>query len=252
MRECFGDPSLPQTQLEVDIWQLVIVDTDIQSVSVLAQTSTAFNQLVEEKFRKNNLKLAKRYLIEGQTRMARKCLENCVEHGNPEAMFCMAYGYMCGGWGLQMDDAEMFRYFGLASDAGNPRAMIYYACLCRGTIHCLDTKPLVERALASGDFLACGYYYYQWSVDLTKAFEYFTKSAMEGDEYAQFLLGECYYHGDGTPQNKEKSLEWYAKSAEQGLRPAMLCMSRSYPYNYKDCIKWNRMAAKQKYIRNVY
>ena len=55
--------------------------------------------------------------------------------------------------------------------------------------------------------------------DLEKAFEWFAKSAEQGDAKAQFMLGIMYYGGVGIPQNYEKAFEWYSKAADQGDIP---------------------------------
>lgn len=253
LRECFGETNLPQKWVEVDIWQLILVNTDLQSVSTLAQTSNAFNQLVEEKFRTNNLKLAKRYLREGQTRMARRCLENCVEHGDAEAMVHMGCAHLYGGWGMKPHDIDMYKHFKMAADAGNSRGMVYYARVCEYTVvgGVEESNIYYQRAVASGDLFARAYYYYKKAPsaeNLMKAFEYFTKMAIEGDEYAQYFLGDAYYYGDGTLKNKYKAIEWYTKSAEQGFYGSqyMLYML-SIIGDAERIAKWKKMAEKQQY-----
>jgi TPR repeat protein len=49
-----------------------------------------------------------------------------------------------------------------------------------------------------------------------KAFEWFTKSAGQGDAEGQINLGECYEKGKGVAKDEKKSFEWHTKSAEQG------------------------------------
>jgi TPR repeat protein len=253
LRECFGETKLPQKWLEVDIWQLIIVNADLQSVSTMAQTSKAFNQLVEDNYRTNNLKLAKRYLREGQTRMARRCLENCVEHGNPEAMFCIGYAYFSGGWGLKPSNQNMYEYLKMSADAGNPRGMVYYARIYQGNMVLEGgsrSNIYYQRALASGDLFARGYYYYYGAnpADTTNSFEAvkcFTKLAMDGDEHAQYFMGDCHLYGKkGVDKNREKAIEWYTKAAEQGFYPALDVLSQMIVGTNS---KWARMAHKQRY-----
>ena len=48
------------------------------------------------------------------------------------------------------------------------------------------------------------------------AVECFRELAEQGDSYAQWWLGLCYYDGNGVNQDYSKAVEWYRKSAEQG------------------------------------
>ena len=50
----------------------------------------------------------------------------------------------------------------------------------------------------------------------TKAFEWYLKSAENGNAIAQNNLGDCYKNGIGTDKNETKAFEWYLKSAEDG------------------------------------
>lgn len=173
--------------------------------------------------------------------MARRCLENCVEHGNPEAMFRMGFAYFCGGWGLKMNHPNMYKYLKMAADTGNPRGMVYYARICEDDEGFgEDSKTYYQRALNSGDLFARGYYHYRNTPDnFQKAVECFTKLAIEGDEYSQFYLGDCYKYGIGVDQNTEKAIEWYTKAAEQGFYPAQVVVDTKF--------KWVIMADKQRY-----
>ena len=50
-----------------------------------------------------------------------------------------------------------------------------------------------------------------WQKDI--AFQWYMKAAEQGDEMAQFQIGEFYYHGDGTvvPIDYETAIFWYRK-----------------------------------------
>ena len=47
--------------------------------------------------------------------------------------------------------------------------------------------------------------------DLTKAFEWFTKSAQQGSEYAEWWLRRCL-----AEKNQTEAVEGHTKSAQQG------------------------------------
>ncbi len=59
---------------------------------------------------------------------------------------------------------------------------------------------------------------------MKKAFEWFLKSAKEGNKFAQYSLGNLYYYGNGTDKDLSQAFQWYMKSAEQGQ-----------PYAYFHC-----------------
>ena len=68
--------------------------------------------------------------------------------------------------------------------------------------------------------------------DEKKAFDEFVKieKEMNGYHYAQDMIGDCYKFGYGTEQDSTKALQWFTKSAEQGNSSAMNNLASSY-YN---------------------
>ena len=67
-----------------------------------------------------------------------------------------------------------------------------------------------------------------------KSFEMFLKIVNESDNdhWAQYMLGECYDNGYGTAQDDDKSFEFYTKSAEQGNSRAMNCLGDCYRFGW--------------------
>jgi len=49
-----------------------------------------------------------------------------------------------------------------------------------------------------------------------KLSEELKKRAQDGDEFAQYNLGQIYEKGDGVKQNYAEAVKWFRKSAEQG------------------------------------
>ncbi len=52
--------------------------------------------------------------------------------------------------------------------------------------------------------------------------------ALQGDASAQLILGNCYYSGEITGQNKEKACRWWLKAAEKGLAEAQYKTGNCY------------------------
>lgn len=61
-----------------------------------------------------------------------------------------------------------------------------------------------------------------------KAFQWFLKSAEEGNKFAQFSIANLYYYGNGVERNLEKAFEWYMKSAKQGQPYASYAVAQMY------------------------
>ena len=73
--------------------------------------------------------------------------------------------------------------------------------------------------------------------DYEKAFEWFLKSAKEGNKFAQYSLGNLYYYGNGTDKDLSQAFHWYMKSAEQGQPYASYSIAQMYnkgEYVFKD------------------
>ena len=64
--------------------------------------------------------------------------------------------------------------------------------------------------------------------DYEKAFEWFLKSAEEGNKFAQYSLGNLYYYGNGTDKNFSQAFNWYMKSADQGQPYAAYAAAQMY------------------------
>ena len=54
------------------------------------------------------------------------------------------------------------------------------------------------------------------------------RSAEQGTVKAQYVLGSCYYKGDGIPMNKPLAVYWYRKAAEQGDAEAQYNLGLAY------------------------
>jgi len=87
--------------------------------------------------------------------------------------------------------------------------------------------------------------------DLTKAFKWFQKAAVQGNAEAQSQLGLMYSDGEGVPKDDAKAFEWYQKAAVQGNAVAQLKLGGMYQYGWgvaKDeakALAWWQKAAEQ-------
>ena len=89
--------------------------------------------------------------------------------------------------------------------------------------------------------------------DNKEAVKWYRKSAVQGDEGAQFYLGYMYRHGKGVPQDNKEAAKWYRKSANQGhpgaqLRLGIMCQyGIGVPQDYMQAAKWYKKSAEQGY-----
>ena len=81
------------------------------------------------------------------------------------------------------------------------------------------------------------------------AIGYLLQAAEMGSDSAQFMLGECYYYGQGTSRNHKEAVKWYQKAANQGNRNAECSLGTCYEYgvgvpqNKDEARKWYERAA---------
>ena len=84
-----------------------------------------------------------------------------------------------------------------------------------------------------------------------EAFKWYSVAAKNGNENAQFCLGEAYRLGDGIEQNNWKAFLWYTKAAEHGLIFAQTLVGYMYSegegveQNYEKAFEWYTKAAEQ-------
>ena len=64
--------------------------------------------------------------------------------------------------------------------------------------------------------------------DYAQAFEWFLKSAKEGNKFAQYSLGNLYYYGNGVERDLSQAFLWYQKSSSQGQPYASYSIAQMY------------------------
>lgn len=76
-----------------------------------------------------------------------------------------------------------------------------------------------------------GYAYYE-TQNYKKAFEWYTKSAKQGNSNAEVGLGNLYEMGNGVKQDYRKALKWYQKATQQDNAVAQYNMGVMYANGY--------------------
>lgn len=65
-------------------------------------------------------------------------------------------------------------------------------------------------------------------VKYAQSFEWFLKSAHEGNKFAQYSLANLYYYGNGVEKDLSQAFWWYRKSSEQGQPYASYAVAQMY------------------------
>ncbi|MCG3659941.1 tetratricopeptide repeat-containing protein [Aliarcobacter butzleri] len=92
---------------------------------------------------------------------------------------------------------------------------------------------------------------YRKNGEYIKAFEYFQKSANQGYDKAEFILGYMYSHGEGIEKDYQKAIQWYEKSANQNNSNAQFNLATMYSHgegiekDYQKAIEWYEKSANQ-------
>ena len=113
------------------------------------------------------------------------------------------------------DIREAVKWYTRAAESGHMEAARKLADLCNDPE---ERRHWLTVAAERGDAEAS----YQLSricaaeSDPAKEIEYLTRSAKGGFPTAQHALGTRYLDGLGVPQDRDKAVEWYKKSALQG------------------------------------
>lgn len=100
-----------------------------------------------------------------------------------------------------------------------------------------------EPQLSAEEMYRRGYAAYE-AKRYGEAVEWYRKAAEQGNAYAQYNLGNCYYYGNGVPQDNTEAAKWYRKSAEQGNADAQYMLGELAD-DFEDAVEWYLKAAEQ-------
>jgi TPR repeat protein len=104
----------------------------------------------------------------------------------------------------------------------------------------------------SNSIFLLGYFNFfgiETDVDLTKAFNLFFNASEKSHVFAQFFVGNCYQHGNGTIKDGKLAFEYYEKSANNNFTPGQLDCGYCYLHeigikkDIKKALYWYKKAA---------
>lgn len=124
-----------------------------------------------------------------------------------------------------------------------------------------QTVPVYQPSRPSDADLKAWYrkgehHYYE--KEYVEAVKWLRKAAEQGYVDAQWLLGFCYYHGQGVECDLTETVKWYRKAAEQGHIHSQYELgdcyfsARGVDRDLAEAVKWYRKAAEQGYRSAQY
>lgn len=173
-------------------------------------------------------------------------LESSAKQGDSDAAFYLGKMYK-NGFKIKKDIQKSLYWLQQSSNKGNAEAQLLLGLIYfYGDVVKADYSKSIELFSESYSnnnqtakiFLGMSYYFgYGVEINKDKAFECFKTGVLtltEKDMQAsiQFLLGQCYSNGEGTPQDYKKAFVWYSLSAENGDVDGMCCLGYCYKEGY--------------------
>ena len=132
------------------------------------------------------------------------------------------------GMGRINNNKEAIKCYQIGAQKGDPKSQYIYGKYClENPTTAAEGIKLLHKAAAqfhTGSISIVGFIYlngYEVPQDIQKGFLFIQFAAYNGDETAQFQMGQLLYEGKFIAQNKELGLEWIQKSASQGCLRAI-------------------------------
>lgn len=159
-------------------------------------------------------------------------LEKAISHGCNEAYYKLGTCYLDGN-GVKKDEAKGIEFIKKADETGiedakewiseNKVRVKKYEKEKDAKKHfdeLIEEEEKMHDAIAQYKIANCYANNNGVEKDEAKAFEWYEKSAAQGNAEAQIKVAICYDEGKGTSVDKEKAAVWYRKSAEHGNETA--------------------------------
>lgn len=144
-----------------------------------------------------------------------KWFKLAANKGHVGAQIDLGHSYY---WSTLKDTAESFRWYKLAAESGNPIAQfeLAFRFYYRDTTKEGRAKTLqLLNASAEQDYpdaqKQLGHIYKEGHLllqDHEKSFDWFCRANQNNNNYANFEIGYCYYHGLGVDRNIDEAKSW--------------------------------------------
>ncbi|MEA1787275.1 serine/threonine-protein kinase [Arenibacter sp. GZD96] len=121
-----------------------------------------------------------------------------------------------------------------AAEQGDIHSQFQVAVIYYDGKYYYAAKKWFQRAADQNNASAQSYLGYMYhmglggSKNIKKAFEFYQKSATNGDMVGMYNLASCYYNGTGTPKNRNLAKIWNQRSCEKGYKHACDFVAKNY------------------------
>ncbi|KAJ1451165.1 hypothetical protein M885DRAFT_530461 [Pelagophyceae sp. CCMP2097] len=188
-------------------------------------------------------------------------IERALKHHGPHKELCKR---------LEMDDARL-AIADTASQADDAQSVVVAAAAFKVGTAADEAEMAADEAEETSadeaeDNFQLGEAYRSGAdgveQDAARAVKMYRAAALGGHARAEFLLGVCYYKGEGVERDADVATTWIRRAADRGLAEAQtnvgrLCQrgapgSRSAARSYVEAVEWFTLAAKQGEPNAVY
>ena len=214
----------PKTEAEAAKW----LDLAVEKLETMAREGNADAMyLLGEFYGREDLSSMDQQESERWYLMAANTYRAAAETGDSEAQFRLGLCY-ANGHGVTKSEEEAFGLYKLAAESGHHKAQFSLgSCYMHGEGIEADAEEGIrwyKLAADQGDAIAHTALgrYFQSVADYEKALTHFLIAAEDGYSIAQIRLGDCYYDGIGTAQDREEAMKWYRLAEENGRRSPRL------------------------------
>jgi len=230
----------------------IILSTDVKAIQYNDLTKRDHIVLYpkdETKFKSEFQNLIKLLNLQETTKTI-STYQNEANRGNHYAEYKVGQCYQYGV-GVKKNENEAFKWFKMSADGGyvfglKEVGLCYMNGLLGVNRNLKEALKWLFKAAEKGDAWS-QYHYAFWIRDdktmMSKALEWFRRSANQGYEPAQTAVAQCFQYGWGTSVDGELACKYFKKSAEQGNPSSMHQLALLYYSG--DLVPMNRSETKR-------
>lgn len=194
------------------------------------QADAYFSNAAAQDYPQAQLALAHSSARAGHAARAVEWYRRAAKGGNADALFALGLKY-CNGDGVEQNRAECENLLKKAAARGNAAAADVYGVMrFKRTQSAEWLKTAYSSGTAYAQYLVGELYYSGDGVkkNAAQAAKWFRKAAGKGEARAQCSLAALYFNGEGVVKDYAEAARWFEKAARQGDTAAQLSLARMY------------------------
>lgn len=134
--------------------------------------------------------------------------------------------------------------------------LLYFLAIDGNTYALEDLTKSAQHSDAAAQFWLGFYYYHKDQFE--ENVYWYTQSAKQGNQFAQYNVGVAYKRGQGVPRDYHVAVTWFRYAAAQGNALAQYNLGAFYafgqgvPQDYRLAVAWFMKAAAQDFVPAQY